>query len=70
VISLSATTKTTTTTTTMLNQSATSYGGMPTSAMLACYPNNSGLVRTLLPGHPGGPNVSIGLEVRLLKHFY
>ena len=45
----------------MLNQS--SYGGMPaTSALLQGFPNNAGLVRTLLPGHHH-PNVSLGLEV-------
>ena len=48
----------------MLNQS--SYGGMPaTSALLQGFPNNAGLVRTLLPGHHHQhPNVSLGLEVR------
>ena len=46
----------------MLNQSTT-FGCLPgaSSALLQGFPNNTGLVRTLLPGHP---NVSLGLEVR------
>lgn len=47
----------------MLNQS-TFAGLQATSAMLPGFPNNTGLVRTLLPGHP---NVSLGLEVRSSK---
>ena len=47
----------------MLNQSTFGGLGPATSALLPGFPNNTGLVRTLLPaGHH--PNVTLGLEVR------
>ena len=51
----------------MLNQST--FGGLTaTSALLPGFPNNAGLVRTLLPaGHH--PNVTLGLEVSHWTHY-